>query len=94
MHVQVSSPLKQRCWLVIFEGDRVWVDFKYEKLPDFCEIFSYLDHNDKNCDDELYLKSENCGIVRGYTSSLKVEIYSPSKNAGSSRLHDDVECLS
>lgn len=75
--------MKQGCWLAIPGGDLVWVDFQYEKLHNFCYICWCHNHNDKDCDVELFLKSENRGIVQGNNSILRAEMYSSSKVAGS-----------
>lgn len=56
VHVQVSSSLKTGCWLTVSDGSRVWIDFKFEKLPDYYYICGCLDHNEGYCDKELELK--------------------------------------
>lgn len=57
----------------------MWIDFKYERLPNFCYICDCLDHNDKDCDRELELKHERADVYLSYGPWICVEMYSPSK---------------
>lgn len=70
---------------VVHEGDEYSVDheFKYEKIMDFCYICWCLDYNDKDCDVELFLKSEIQSIDRGYGSHLRAETCNPARGTGS-----------
>lgn len=38
------------------EGGRVWMSFKYERLPNICYWCGRLDHDDKNC--ALWIESK------------------------------------
>lgn len=49
----VSSPLMKGCWLAASDGSRIWIDFRFKKLLDFCYICGCLDHNDRDYDKEL-----------------------------------------
>lgn len=69
--IDVSSPLKKGCWLATYDGSRVWVDFRYEKRPDYCYICGCLDHNDKDCDKQLELKYESCVVMRLYGNWIR-----------------------
>lgn len=56
-------------------GEKVWVKFKYERLPNICFWCGWLNHSDKNC--ELWI--DNKGTLtpeqQQFDSSLKVAPY-------------------
>lgn len=64
------------------DGTRVWTDFRYEKLPDYCYICGCLDHNDKDCDRKLELKHEGKEVTRGYGDYIRAKTYATSKGLG------------
>lgn len=66
LRVQVSSPMKQGCWLALPGGKKIWFDFRFDKMPNFCYICGCLDHNERDYDKELELKSANCGVSKAY----------------------------
>ena len=53
MRVQValpiSKPLRRGGYLAGSDGERVWVTFKYERLPMFCHFCGFLGHDLRNC---------------------------------------------
>lgn len=40
--IDISSPLKKGCWLSTSDGCRIWINFCYEKLHDYCYICGVL----------------------------------------------------
>ncbi|OMO73151.1 Zinc knuckle CX2CX4HX4C [Corchorus olitorius] len=46
---QAKDPLMLGCWVNRAEGNRAWVEFKYEKLSDFCFNCGRLGHGSKFC---------------------------------------------
>lgn len=40
--INANCPLIEGCWLNVSNGKRFWVDFKYEKLLDFCYMCARL----------------------------------------------------
>lgn len=71
------------CWLATADGNSIWIDFRFEKLPDYYYICGCLDHNDRDCDRELDLKYEGNEITSSYGHWLRVETYTPFKGLGS-----------
>ena len=47
--VDVTQPLCRGRVVNLEEGDRVWVSFKYERLPIICYWCGRLDHDDRDC---------------------------------------------
>ncbi|XVF88864.1 hypothetical protein PTKIN_Ptkin19aG0084800 [Pterospermum kingtungense] len=47
--VHVFKPLKRGCWMNIANGNRIWITFKFEKIPDLCFVCGCLDHTEKDC---------------------------------------------
>lgn len=47
--VHISKPLVLGWWLNIAGGERVWITFKYEKLPDLCFVCDCLYHMEVDC---------------------------------------------
>ena len=45
----ISKPLRRGSYLAGLEGERVWVTFKYERLPLFCRYYGFLGHDIKHC---------------------------------------------
>ena len=46
--LDVSLPLCRGCVVTLENGNKVWVSFKYERLPNICYWCSCLDHDDKD----------------------------------------------
>ena len=51
VEVDVQQPLL-RGTLVKLEGVNTWVEFKYERCPDFCYNCGIVGHGDKSCTGE------------------------------------------
>lgn len=57
--VDISKPLKKRCWMSLSCGKRNWIDFKYERLSDFCYICGCVTHLEQDCDRVFQMKLRN-----------------------------------
>lgn len=53
MRVRVDLPIDKPLWrggnIVNLDGDKVWISFKYERLPNFCFHCGILGHDQKHC---------------------------------------------
>lgn len=49
IRIDITKPLHRRMKLKSKGGDWFWVDFKYERLPNFCFFCGILGHSDKLC---------------------------------------------
>ena len=49
VEVQLDKPLRRGGFVKNDENDRIWVDFRYERLPIFCYKCGILGHDDKHC---------------------------------------------
>ena len=50
VEMQLDKPLwRGRGYVKNDEGGRIWVDFRYERLPIFCYICGILGHDEKHC---------------------------------------------
>ena len=57
VEVPINKPLRRGGWLTSPEGEKIWVHYKYERLPLFCFCCGFLGHEDRSClmanDEEL-----------------------------------------
>ena len=44
----LDKPLRKRGYLMRMEGEKLWVTFKYERLPTMCYICERLGHDDRH----------------------------------------------
>ena len=59
VEIDLTQPLL-RGTTVKMNGVGRWIDFKYEKCPDFCYCCGRMGHNERNCKDKgLYLHKES-----------------------------------
>lgn len=49
MEMDVRSPLLKGSWIKNDVHGKVWVDFRYEQLCDFCFHCGCVDHIDRYC---------------------------------------------
>lgn len=54
--LNVYQPLCRGHAIKLEEGSKVWVNFKYERLPNICYWCGCFDHSDKDCD--LWIQSK------------------------------------
>ena len=45
----INKPLRRGGNIVNMEGEKFWVMFKYERLPNFCFCCGFLGHDEKHC---------------------------------------------
>ena len=45
----IDKPLQKGGNIVNIEGEKIWVSFKYERLPNFCFFCGLLGHDEKHC---------------------------------------------
>ena len=45
----LNKPLHRRGYLMNGEGEKLWVTFKYERLPMVCYFIGRLGHDDRHC---------------------------------------------
>ena len=45
----LNKPLRKGGYLMNGEGEKLWVTFKYERLPMVCYFCGRLGHDDKHC---------------------------------------------
>ncbi|KAL8543019.1 hypothetical protein ACS0TY_003771 [Phlomoides rotata] len=50
IRIDLHKPLKSGIHLEIQENKKIWVEFKYERLPSFCYICGLLGHMRRECD--------------------------------------------
>ena len=49
VELEIDKPLKRGAYIASSEGERLWLTFKYERLPTVCFIFGKLGHDKKHC---------------------------------------------
>ena len=45
----ISKPIRRGGFLMGLDGNRHWVDYKYERLPVFCHFYGILGHDLRHC---------------------------------------------
>ena len=67
MRVQVtlpiSKPLRRGGFIVDLDGERTWVNFKYEKFPIFCHFCGQLGHDLNHCASHFVAKKKMVGLL-------------------------------
>ncbi|OMO51274.1 reverse transcriptase [Corchorus capsularis] len=86
IQMNLSQSLKAGT-IVYAPSDELYVDFRYEKLLDYCWICGLLDHIDNDCLVAVSLRKNHLSVKKKYTCSLKAEFPPPipGKEAGSSQ---------
>ena len=54
--VDISLPLCRERVITLESGEKAWISFKYERLPNVCYWCGCLDHDNKNCN--LWIQSK------------------------------------
>ena len=54
--IDISLPLCRGKLITMEDGGKIWIGFKYERLPNFCFECVCLNHSDQNC--ELWIESK------------------------------------
>ena len=49
VELQIDKPLRRGGYIKNDEGERIWVDFRYERLPTFYFRCGILGHDEKHC---------------------------------------------
>ena len=49
VELPIDKPLRRGGNMVSLDGEKFWVNFKYERLPTFCFLCGKLGHDDKHC---------------------------------------------
>ena len=60
-------------------GEKIWVNFRYERLPNICYWCGYFDHSDKDCDIWIESKGTLQISFQQFGSWLRANQTSPSK---------------
>ena len=47
--IPLNKPLRRGGNILNLDGEKTWVNFKYERLPFFCYVCGYLGHDEKHC---------------------------------------------
>ena len=79
--VDVTQPLCRGRVVTLENGKRIWISFRYERLPNLCYWCGRLDHDDKDC--EVWVHSEGSldASKKNYDSSIRAKpVYQSSKN--------------
>ena len=73
--IDISLPLSCGRLITMENGEKAWVKFKYERLPNICFWCGHLNHSDKNC--ELWIDSKGTLTPKQqqFDSSLKAAPY-------------------
>ncbi|KAK7860560.1 hypothetical protein CFP56_036702 [Quercus suber] len=56
--IPIAKPLRRGGFIGGSDGQRLWVSYKYERLPLFCHFCGLLGHNTEHCA-EYYARSKN-----------------------------------
>ncbi|XP_023880219.1 uncharacterized protein LOC111992570 [Quercus suber] len=68
----ISKPLRRGAYLAGWEGERVWVTFKYERLPLFCHFCGFLGHDIRHCVGYFTAKKREDSVQLQYGEWLRV----------------------
>nr|XP_023911268.1 uncharacterized protein At4g02000-like [Quercus suber] len=73
--IDISLPLCRGRLITMENGEKVWVKFKYEWLPNICFWCGQLNHSDKNCELWIASKGTLTPEQQQFDSSLKATPY-------------------
>ncbi|RXI08916.1 hypothetical protein DVH24_023060 [Malus domestica] len=66
VEVDTSNPLTTGCWLLRDNNNESWIEFRYERLQDFCYRCGRIGHPNTECTFEVV----KCGMA-GYREWTK-----------------------
>lgn len=69
----VSKPLVLGCWLNIAGDAKIWVTYKYEKLPNICFVCGCLDHMEADCPVVVASQLKQQEPVRKYAKGVRAD---------------------
>lgn len=49
MELEIDKPLRRGAYIASYDGERLWLTFKYERLPIVCFICVKLGRDNKHC---------------------------------------------
>lgn len=49
VELQINKPLRRGGYITSLDGERIWITFKYERLPTICFICGRIGHDNKHC---------------------------------------------
>ena len=79
--LDVFQPLCRGRIIRVDEGKKIWVNFRYERLPNLCYWCGYLDHGDKECDIWIQSKGTLPVTSQQYGSWIRASLTGfPKKN--------------
>ncbi|KAK9291799.1 hypothetical protein L1049_019749 [Liquidambar formosana] len=47
--IPITKPLRRGGRILLHNSEKVWVDFRYERLPIFCYYCGHMGHDEKSC---------------------------------------------
>ena len=71
MAIPISKPVRRGGFLAGSDGKKIWVSFKYERLPMFCHHCGLLRHNLKHCASYFAVTKNNKEVPCQYGEWLK-----------------------
>ena len=73
--IDITLPLCRGRVITMENGEKHWVNFKYERLPNFCFWCGRLNHSDKDCTLWIESKGTLSPDSQQFNSSLKAAPY-------------------
>ena len=49
VELEIDKPLRRGAYIASSDGERLWLTFKFERLPTVCFIYGKLGHDNKHC---------------------------------------------
>ena len=75
VNIDISLPLCRGGVITLENGEKAWVHFQYERLPNFCYWCGRLDHGDKQCNPWIQSKGSLSTDKQEFGSFLKAAPY-------------------
>ena len=75
VNIDISLPLCRGGVITLENGEKAWVRFQYERLPNFCYWCGRLDHGDKQCNSWIQSKGSLSTDKQEFGSFLKAAPY-------------------